>query len=386
MTRKPIVLENPAMNSARVQAFNKRLKLAVVIVTLFALAGVSLFFYGKYKKIEHGIESRLETISELRHAALERYLISQEQETQVWANHPTIVKAAKSLFSAWDQLDAKAKQSLRTHYFAKTKIENSIDIDANILPYVKVHNGLHDNLEKFMKHHGYYDVFLFNLQGDLVYSVVKEDDYGLKYLENTGQYSQTGLGEIFRNSLSSYNKTARTQSVSFVDFTSYPPSNGDAAAFLSHVIEDESRQVIGVYAIQIPTDAFNAKLQYSSGLGETGETFLVGQDFYMRNESRLGDEKTTLLRRIETDIVRQTLAGKSILANGYNVRGAKTLQASKPMEFMGTRWAVMTEIERKELWAPFRPYWYFYGFAILFVILFALTQFYFLRANTKKID
>ncbi|PHR94281.1 MAG: hypothetical protein COA69_01415 [Robiginitomaculum sp.] len=381
MNLKPIILEDPIANVLRSKAFNKRLMALMSVLTVLSLLVVSVYFYGVFKDEERAIESRLETVTELRRAAISRFMTSQDQETRLWAAHESIHATAEALFECWARLDGQERQDIRRLY-ARGGEGLQADLQTGsdaVQAYKKMHARAHKVLKAFKEHHEYYDVFLFNADGDLVYSVEKEDDFGLNFSAEGDQYKNSGLGQVFREAF-----TSQEQASSFVDFLPYAPSNDDAASFLARPILSQEGDVIGVYAIQVPTDNFNAKLQYASGLGNTGETYLVGEDLLMRNDSRLSEAHTALMRTVDTDIVRDALQGHDVLRKGINFNGKTTLAAAKPMDFNGIRWAVVTEVESAELWAPFRPYILFYMVAMLFVVTFAILQYLLLRIKTGR--
>ena len=118
-----------------------------------------------------------------------------------------------------------------------------------------------------------------------------------------------------------------------VDFSFYAPSNDAPAAFLASPMFDSRGAKIGVFSIQVPIDKFNAVMQYSSGLGDTGETYIVGEDYLMRSQSRLTNVDSVLKHSVETDSVKQVLAGKTILNHGINFVGEKTVISGTPLEF-----------------------------------------------------
>ncbi|PHR59309.1 MAG: hypothetical protein COA43_09245 [Robiginitomaculum sp.] len=381
MSRQPIILEDPSLNLARAKTFNKNLRRIMGIVTMIGFIIVSIYFLGVRQKEERGIESRLETVTELRRAAIKRFMDSQDQETRLWARHVSIRETAQSFFDVWTDLSPQERVTIRRAYFEGAEHQEKIFANGSLAlrAYQNLHSEKHQILTAFMRHHEYYDVFLFNMDGDLVYSVEKEADFAFNFSALGGKYKETGLGRAFRRAL----KTKDKKSI-FVDFSPYAPSNGDGAAFLARPILDTNGRVIGVYAIQVPSDNFNAKLQYASGLGETGETYIVGEDMLMRNNSRLLDNPTALTQTVDTLAVKLALKGQNVLATGKNLQGHKSYIAGAPMDFNGTRWAVVTEMESSELWAPFNPYFVFYALALLFVFLFGILQYWLLRIRTGE--
>ena len=137
-------------------------------------------------------------------------------------------------------------------------------------------------LEKF----GYYDIFLVEPDnGRVVYSVFKELDYATSLVD--GPYSQSNFAAAFRAVQGSRNPDL----VKMVDFDEYYPSYQSAASFLSVPIIDGDEPV-GVLVFQIPIDQMNTTMTNSGswssvGLGRSGETYMVSNDYSMRNDSRL---------------------------------------------------------------------------------------------------
>ena len=166
--------------------------------------------------------------------------------------------------------------------------------------------------------------------------------------------------------------------VVYDDFKRYAPSDMAPAAFLGSPIFNNENRKIGVYAIQIPVNKLDDVMQYTSGLGETGETYAVGADFFMRNNSRLSEEKTLLVRKVETQPIKMALAGKSYIGKSKR-KGKATLIATQPLEFLDYRIAIATEMELAELRKPLKPYLWFFLMAIGFVLTFGYVQYYLLR-------
>jgi methyl-accepting chemotaxis protein len=200
-------------------------------------------------------------------------------------------------------------------------------------------------MRKLMEERGYYDIFLIDGKGNLVYSVFKERDYATN-LKN-GKWSDSGLGTAFRAAMS-----GQPGDQHFVDFAPYAPSQGAAASFMSQPITNAAGETIGVLAFQMPIDRINAVMQVDAGMGETGETYLVGRDKLMRSDSRLIDADTILEQRVDTPTVRAALDGETGAQIVTGLDGKPVLSTYAPIDFMGTRWAVMAEIHESEVLAP----------------------------------
>jgi methyl-accepting chemotaxis protein len=98
--------------------------------------------------------------------------------------------------------------------------------------YNAVHAKHHPVIRRFLESFAYYDIFLLDTQGNLVYSVYKETDFATNFL--TGPYRNTNFGEVVRKALAN----GKPGEVFIEDFKSYEPSYGGAAAFFGSPVFD----------------------------------------------------------------------------------------------------------------------------------------------------
>ena len=158
--------------------------------------------------------------------------------------------------------------------------------------------------------------------------------------------------------------------MAFTDFAAYAPSHGAPASFLATPVLDQTGKMMGVLALQMPLDRIDAILQQAAGLGQTGETFVVGKDRLMRNNSRFADEPTILTRRVESKAVGAALAGESGLVEEPGLDGGQSLLAYEPFDFMGVRWALIAGMDRAEILAPVhRLAWQLAGIGLVSILV-----------------
>jgi methyl-accepting chemotaxis protein len=201
------------------------------------------------------------------------------------------------------------------------------------------HANYHPVFKNYLEQFSYYDIFLLDPEtGDIVYSVFKEMDYGTSLL--TGAYKDTNFAKVFRQALNN----GSVGSTHIIDFESYIPSYNAAAAFTSAPIYDEGK-LVGVLIFQMPVGKINTIMQQEEGLGETGETYLLGKDNLMRSQSRLTEEATLLVKKVESSAAAAAISGKtgSTLQTDIGV-----LSAYGPLVLKGLDWVLMAEIEEVE--------------------------------------
>lgn len=223
---------------------------------------------------------------------------------------------------------------------------------------------------------GYEDLLLMNTDGDVVYSAYSGADLGTD-LER-GPYRDSNLAAGYQQALQ------LTSSDDFVvtDFARYVPSLNVPTLWVMSPVGEDGR-IIGVMAVQVPVDLITQVMTgneqwKADGLGDTGESYLVGADHLMRSYPRqllqhpeeyrrdvvaAGTAPSTaarqvqvkgsvLLQEVNTTPVTRALQGKSgtVIANDY--RGKEVLAAYAPLEVDGLRWVVVAQMDTSEAFAP----------------------------------
>lgn len=270
---------------------------------------------------------------------------------------------------------------LQYHYIVanenKVGLKQLLDDAGDGSTYSQFHQQYQPRLRDLVLRFGYYDLFLINIDtGDVVYSVFKESDFAANLL--TGAYHKSGLADIVH----AVQEDPMRQKVELVDFQPYLPSYNAPAGFAAAAIYDGPNP-IGILAIQFPIDEINRIVTgnqswQADGLGETGETYLVGPDQLMRSNSRflIEDEvnylttlrqlgipteqvqlikqrqTTILLQEIDTEATESALKGKTDTRMIDNYRGVPVLSSFAPVNIPGLHWAILAEMDTAEAFAP----------------------------------
>jgi methyl-accepting chemotaxis protein len=185
----------------------------------------------------------------------------------------------------------------------------------------------------------YYDIFLINLDGDIIYTQAQESDLGQNL--KSGDLSNSNLTRSYTQALKG--------ELSLVDFQYYQPSQS-AAQFVTAPIK-ENEEIIGLVSLQISDQDINSIMSEVSGLGESGETYLVGSDNLMRSDSRFSESNDILEKEIKTTATENALAGNqgSQIINDY--RGTRVLSSYSKLNIVDFDWAIMAEIDEAEAFA-----------------------------------
>jgi methyl-accepting chemotaxis protein len=212
--------------------------------------------------------------------------------------------------------------------------------------------GEDDYFTKYIQKYGYYDLFLINKQGYVFYTVSKEADYQTNMLD--GKYADSGLGQLVQ-------EVERTHEYGFADFSPYEPSGGKPASFIAQPVM-HGQEMEMILALQISLEHINSIMQERTGMGETGETYLVGPDKRMRSDSYLDQQghsvEASFAGTIQDNGV-DTLAAQRALnqKTGAEVikdyTGSMVLSAYTPVEVSkDVTWALLAEINESEVKEP----------------------------------
>jgi methyl-accepting chemotaxis protein len=337
-------------------------KLPILFVIISALSVVSIGIFSvknATSSLMHMEEKTLVALGEARKSALLDYLNSIEEDITITAANGYVQSAVsnftlgfrdekrrhldplKSLHgiyindptAAATNAEGNPEKIGEKHLYDGPKIEGSYHAD---------HRRFHPWFRQMLESRGYYDVFLADADGNIVYSVFKELDYATN-LKN-GKYKDSGIAEAFNAALNNQ----KSGVINFIDFAPYSPSYGAPASFISTPIISQNG-FLGVLIFQMPIDRINGVMQQSAGMGESGETYIVGADYLMRSDSRFSEESTILKTKVETETVKRAFAGEAGIAIVPDYRGINVLSAYQALDFNGVRWALMAEIDEEEV-------------------------------------
>ncbi|MEL0110171.1 MAG: methyl-accepting chemotaxis protein [Rickettsiales bacterium] len=344
-------------------------KLPIFIVLTSVLVGALVGLVSYERAASSRTDQTIATFSGYaanRAHTLELYLESISQDLSILAQNPSTLTALQEFKDAWWVLRGEASATLQKAYIDDnpnpTGEKHKLDAAPGDEAYHRVHRRHHPWIRHLLEERGYYDIFLFAPNGDLVYTVFKELDYATNL--ETGKWKDTDLGNAFRAARD--NPTAGFKA--FFDFKPYAPSHDAPASFISTPILGDGGKLHGVLVFQMPIDQINAVMQIADGMGETGETIIVGGDKLMRSDSRLSKESTILKKSVAGVSVEKALSGEHGVEWAEDYRGVPILSAYQPMEFLGTRWAILANVEEGEVLAAVHE---LRVFVIILVVVFA---------------
>lgn len=244
--------------------------------------------------------------------------------------------------------------------------------------------------ETFNKEYGYYDLFIIDGDyGHVMYTVAKESDLGANLSQ--GSLKESHLASLWR-------KVKQRKAVVMEDFQPYGPSNDEPASFVGAplFIDGTFKAVV---ALQIPIDKINHIMMERAGMGESGESYVVGAEYLMRSDSYLdakrvqetgGIPKFSAVasfkgnNKVTTKATEEAIAGREGLEIIIDNSGNPVLSAYSPIDIMGNRWAIMAEIDKAEAFRPIKRQNIFAMTVVILCLVIAFFISYYVSHNLVK--
>jgi len=314
--------------------FLKSLKSKLLLIFL-AIALIPFSFMGwfSYRKAKEGFQkeafAKLESVSELKTNQIENYFAERKGDMQILIQRDNVKTAFEKLKAYHDSGGATPTGPYNVTTEEYLKIFNEID------PFFKT----------YLTAYGYYNIFLIcKDHGHVMYTTKKKADLGTNL--GTGQYKNSALAKLWR-------KVDKNQKISFIDFEYYEPTN-EPAMFLGGPVFDKKGEMYAVIALQLNIKHINKLMQKRAGMGESGETYLVGADYLLRSDLRHEAESTIFKKKVDSPGIRDIFTrkplerGPGICKNWIykDYRGISVLGHNHYIKELN--WAVISEIAEKE--------------------------------------
>ena len=279
--------------------------------------------------------------------------------------------------------------------------------------YSAVHRKYHVAFRAIVQRFGYYDLYLIDADtGQQVYDVAKDRDFATSLKE--GPYATSNLAKVVNRCLA----TRNPEDVFFSDFEPYEASQGEPTQYVASPIFDGD-ELLGILALQLSTKAIDRVMTgdygwVREGLGQTGESILVGPDFLPRSDIRsyledpngfiaklqntgTSEETITRIRTFNTTILQLPLKLPSVemaLQGEQGVRigrDSKFLAASlvsyMPVHIENLHWALISRETMAEAFKPVRDLkWVFSSWGAVLLLLTSLAAWLVARQILKPIN
>ncbi len=227
-----------AMKNIFSQKIGAKVGALFLLIALLPLATLTVLVYHNTRNaLVLEITAHLNDLLHEKTERIELFVDEQRQGLLALASVPAVVRAAEQLYC-----------------------EHSTQERPDRLPVAEVDAEIDAFLRKTTQRAGYHDIFLIAPDGDIVYSVAREDELGTNL--HHGRYRDSGLAQVFGKAI-----TLLDSEIS--SFSFYPPSQKPAAFIATPVFGDH--KLLGVIAAQLNEAQLFYIFSDYLGLGASGE-------------------------------------------------------------------------------------------------------------------
>ncbi len=302
--------------------------------------------------------------------SLTYYLAKDAMKTEVF-NHITSVNSIKKVQILEFLKDRMKNLTLlsRTQHI-RTMLNN------------KTYSETSSLFEYYMKAFGYNDIILLNEKGKTLYSAARDTEYDV-------DSEMTIETEAATRKL--WEKIIAAEVPTMTDIVKYQ-ENAAPALFMGAPVYADTGELSAVLICQINATRMNLLIAEQTGMGDSGDTYLVGADLLMRSSSRFLGNDIILKQEVNTRTARQAFQNETGTETGEDYRGIEVLSAYSHLnlpKWIGTDfdWAIITKMDQSEAFAllnklKMNTYW---GMAIL-VFLVGIVGFIQSRMLAKPIN
>lgn len=333
-------------------------KIPALVVGCAAAVGIGIgvsSYLTSSAALQELTEARLSAAAQVGADETLNYLQTIERQLNLIAENPGTVSAVQDFSTAWQEMVGSGidmQSELQRAYITENphptgEKDKLYDAETGS-PYDVIHAKYHPWFHELQQDEGYYDVFLFDAAGNLIYSVFKELDYATNFQSGGGEWASSDLGEVFRKAM----QITEHHVVAFEDFAPYGPSYDAPASFMAYPVKADG-EAIGVLAFQMPIDKINELMRHNLGLGETGELALIGEDRLMRNDTEYTpDQNDILATRLESPIIEEAFVNGQAFGYDSLHRGERLDIEAMRFEYQGQSFAIVAMQAYSEAYEP----------------------------------
>lgn len=318
------------------------IKMKPKLITLFLMVGlIPLLLLGWWSvklsgdALKEESFDQLISIREIKKNQIEQYMINSIIEMKMFSR-------SSDVHTLYDKL---------VDYHNRTKVKPDGAYDTTTEDYQAIWEEYGDNIKLFREDTGISDIYIAcSAHGHVMYTVARKKDIGTNL--GHGPYKDSGLAEV-------WNRVVRTGEYAVADYSPYAPRDNEPASFIGFPIKRDGK-LIGVIIFQVSINKINNIMQQRSGMGESGETYLVGADHLMRSDSYLDPENRSVKAsfsnpkkgKVETQATKAALKGETGHGIIMDYNGNPVLSAYTPVKIGNFSWALIAEIDEAEVNQP----------------------------------
>ncbi len=318
-------------------------------IALLCSAGVGIASYvSGADSIRSMAQEHLMALAESRRDTLTEYFATTQRNLAAHAQSRALLAAFSDFDSAWAKYGDKATPLLTKTYIDDNPHppgERDQLVKAGRKPYDRVHAKHHSVLKDFADSLSLPDLMLVNGNGDLIYTVRKNKDFTANVM--SGEQVPSSVANAFRTA-----GTVEPGSLVVYDQQPYPARGGLPTGLMAAPVSVGSK-VIGVAMYQAPFGKVSDLIGTHSGLGKTGEAFLVTGTGLIANDSyRTADVSEVMSGMLNRPEVMSTIGGDAYFGQLADFQGRDVFGAVVPFSAFGNDYAIVVVQDVDEVLHP----------------------------------
>lgn len=253
-----------------------------------------------------------------------------------------------AIFSrTYDQLTSiKTEKKIRIENFFSDRIKEIEVLSASKPNFSNVSNdtiAFGNSFYNLLRNNKYYHRVYYVNEDSIIYEMNIDDELSTGFIIN-------GNTQGYQNEI-----IQKLNSTNGILITDYYNIKNDSTPFLVICIKpDFLTKINGYLFFEISSETINSIMLEENpmyGLGNTGEIYLVGRDFYMRSQSRFIKNSINKIK-VNTEAVINAFGNKPETNIIYDYRNIKVISTFNHLKIKNLDWIIIAEMDYSEAMKP----------------------------------
>ncbi len=366
---------------------NISFRLPALILFMVALSvGIAsvIAFVQQRNTSQAAAEDLLQALVAERGNEIETMMQNTVRDLSIMAARKSTISALDNFTWSWGDLGEKQTEILQNLYSDDNpnpaESKDLLNTAGDNSAWTSVHEGVHPEFRAVQRFFNYYDLFLIDNRGNVVYSVFKGKDFATNLV--SGEWKDTGLATAFRAALD-----LPEGAYAFDTYRPYAPGDGRRAAFVAQPVFNSAGTRLGVLAYELNPVHITGITNNPAGLGETGQVYVVSADLEPVTTPRFVPSDGAPSGQTSNQAVALALQGQTGVTDYVGAGNRVQLAAFRPLSLFGQQWAMVFEKDKSEVFATLASLkiWLLGG-AVLVILVFSALGVGFARSLTRPLN
>lgn len=260
----------------------------------------------------------------------------------------------------------RSKQNLEALQLEHKFLNIYSAVSSSVENGMSIHNSDMDDVENICRLYNFKNIHLFDLHHQQLYSTDS-----LHYQENVLEKIDSVIRED-------------PERLRLIDASHISPESQTMIFYYVPIIREAQR--VGIVLVEENFQNVQTILSETTGMGTTGESYIVGPEYSMRSFSRFFPDSLPGKIVVRTDAASSAISGTSGSGVIQDYRGKEVLSVYRPVDDVDVNWAIISEIDRTEAMAPIiRLRYYLLGITFFMLILTTVVTFFLSNAIAQPI-